>query len=105
VEDQKTMSILAHILGIFTSFVGALIIFLVARDDQSIAKAHAKEALNFQITLALVAAISAILIIVIIGFIGLAAVAIGNVVFSILAAMAASRDEEYRYPLTLRLLK
>lgn len=104
-EDQKTMSILAHILGIFTGFVGALIIFLVARDDQPIAKAHAKEALNFQITLALVSAISAVLIIVIIGFIGLAAVAIGNVIFSIMAAMAASKDEEYRYPLTLRLLK
>lgn len=78
---------------------------MVARDDQPIAKAHAKEALNFQITLALVAAISAVLIIVIIGFIGLAAVAIGNVIFSIMAAMAASKDEEYRYPLTLRLLK
>lgn len=104
-EDQKTLSILAHVLGVFTGFIGALIIYLVAREDQTFAKAHAKEALNFQITVALAATISAILIIVVIGIFGLIAVGIGNIVFSIMAAMAASRDEEYRYPMTIRFVK
>ncbi len=104
-EDQKTLSILAHILGIFTGFIGPLIIFLVTREDQAVAKANAREALNFQITLALAAIVSSLLIIIVIGIVGLVAVGIGNVVFSILAAMAASRDQEYRYPVSLRLLK
>lgn len=104
-EDQRTMSMLAHILGIFTSFVGALIIFIIAREDQPIVKAHAKEALNFQITLALASVVSAILIIVVIGIIGLIAIGIGNIVFSILAAMAASNNQEYRYPVCIRFIK
>jgi uncharacterized Tic20 family protein len=105
VEDQKTLAILAHVLGIFTGFLGALIIYLVAREDQPFAKAHAKEALNFQITMALAAVISGILILVIIGILGIIAVSICTIVFSILAAMAASRDEEYRYPVSLRFIK
>ena len=104
-EDERTMSMLSHILGLFTGFVGPLIIFMVAREDQPIAKAHAKEALNFQITLALAAIVSGILTIILIGFIGLIAVGIGNIVFSILAAMAANRNEEYRYPVCIRFVK
>lgn len=104
-EDQRTMSMLSHILGLFTGFVGPLILFLVAREDQPIAKAHAKEALNFQITMALAAIISGILTLIVIGFLGLIAVGIGNIVFSILAAMAASRNEEYRYPVCIRFIK
>jgi len=104
-EDERTMSMLSHILGLFTGFVGPLIIFLVAREDQPIAKAHAKEALNFQITLALAAIVSGILTLILIGFLGLIAVGIGNIIFSILAAMAASRNEEYRYPVCIRFIK
>lgn len=104
-EDQRTMSMLSHILGLFTGFVGPLILFLVAREDQPIAKAHAKEALNFQITMALAAIISGILTLIVIGFLGLIAVGIGNIVFSILAALAASRNEEYRYPVCIRFIK
>jgi hypothetical protein len=104
-EDERTMSMLSHILGLFTSFVGPLIIFLVAREDQPIAKAHAKEALNFQITLALATIVSGILTIILIGFLGLIAVGIGNIIFSILAAMAASRNEDYRYPVCIRFVK
>ena len=73
--------------------------------EHCFAKAHAKEALNFQITMALAAVISGILILVIIGILGIIAVSICTIVFSILAAMAASRDEEYRYPVSLRFIK
>lgn len=104
-EDERTMSMLSHILGLFTGFVGPLIIFLVAREDQPTAKAHAKEALNFQITLALAGIVSGILTLILIGFLGLIAVGIGNIIFSILAAMAASRNEEYRYPVCIRFIK
>lgn len=104
-ENQRTMSMLSHILGIFTGFVGPLIIFLIARDDQPVVKDHAKEALNFQITIALASIVSAFLILIVIGIIGLIAIGIGNIIFSILAAMAASRNEEYRYPVCIRFIK
>ena len=31
-QDQKTMAMLSHVLGIFTGFVGALIIWLMNKD-------------------------------------------------------------------------
>ena len=34
-QDQRTMSLLAHLLGIVTGPIGALIIWLVSKDDAS----------------------------------------------------------------------
>ena len=51
------MATLAHALGIFTGFVGAMIIYLVEKDEGYV-KDQAKEALNFQITIAICYVIS-----------------------------------------------
>ncbi len=34
VKEDKTLGILTHVLGIFTGFIGALIIYLVAEDKK-----------------------------------------------------------------------
>ena len=106
-QDQRTMALLAHILGIFTGFLGSLIIWLVNKDnpEKSFVTDQAKEALNFQITLIIAYFISGILTLVLIGFLLLAALGIGNLVLCIIAAMKANNGERYRYPLTLRLIK
>jgi uncharacterized Tic20 family protein len=44
---------LCHLLGFFTSFVGPLVIWLIKKDTMSYVDYHGKEALNFQITLAI----------------------------------------------------
>ena len=64
------MALLAHILGIFTYFIGPLVIWLVNKDnaDKGFIVDQAKEALNFQITLAIAGIVSMILMIVAIGF-------------------------------------
>lgn len=106
-QDQRTMALLAHILGIFTGFLGSLIIWLVNKDnpEKSFVTDQAKEALNFQITLIIAYFISGILTLVLIGFLLLAALGIGNLVLCIIAAMKANNGEAYRYPFTLRLIK
>ena len=106
-QDQRTMALLAHILGIFTGFLGSLIIWLVNKDnpEKSFVTDQAKEALNFQITLIIAYFISGILTLVLIGFLLLAALGIGNLVLCIIAEMKANNGERYRYPLTLRLIK
>lgn len=48
-SDDKTLGALAHILALFTGFLGPLIILLAAQDAN--AKAHARRALNWQISL------------------------------------------------------
>jgi len=105
--DQRTMALVAHILGIFTWFIGPLIIWVINKDDstKSFVTDQAKEALNFQITITIAMLISFVLMIVIIGGLLAPLVGILNLVFCIIAAVKANNGEAYRYPFTLRLIK
>ena len=49
-KDARTIALIAHILGIFTSFVVPLIIYLIEKDEGAFIADQSKEALNFQIT-------------------------------------------------------
>jgi uncharacterized Tic20 family protein len=104
-KDDTNLALLAHILGIFTSFVGALVIWLIKKDDSAYVGAQALEALNFQITIAIGWIVCMILTVVLIGALLIPVLFIVNLIFCILGAMAASRGEMYRYPFALRLLK
>lgn len=104
-SDQRTMAMLCHLLGLFTSFVGPLILWLIKKDEMKFVDDQGKEALNFQITVALASVVAGILSLVCIGFLVAIAVGICDVVFCILAAVAANKGQAYRYPATLRLIK
>ncbi len=92
---------------VFTGFIGALIIWLINKDDASKALVtdQAKEALNFQITITIAMLICIVLTIVIIGGILAPIVGLLNLVFCIIAAVKANNGEAYRYPFALRLVK
>ncbi|MFQ5966324.1 MAG: DUF4870 domain-containing protein [Acidimicrobiia bacterium] len=106
------LSALSGLFGVpVGNILGPLIVWLVKRNDDPYVERHAKEALNFNISIfiyeiVLVAA-GIILLIVLIGIlllIAAAALGIAWLVFVIIAAIAASRGEEYQYPLTIRLV-
>lgn len=103
-EKNTGMATLAHALGIFTGFVGAMIIYLVEKDEGYV-KDQAKEALNFQITIAICYVISWVLIFVLIGGLLVWIVYLANLILCIVAAIAASKGQDYRYPFALRLIK
>ena len=106
-QDQRTMSLLAHLLGIVTGPIGALIIWLVSKDDASkgFVVDQSKEALNFQITVFIAIVISWILAFVLIGLLLMPLVGIANLVLCIIAGIKANNGESYRYPVALRLIK
>jgi uncharacterized Tic20 family protein len=104
-NDAKNFGMLCHLLGLFTIFVGALVIWLLKIDTMSYVDYHGKEALNFQITLAIGYAIAFISSMCMIGFALFPLLYLLNLVFCILAAVAASRGEYYKYPWCLRLVK
>ena len=104
IGDEKTLALLAHILGIVSWWVGALIIYLIAT-DKPFAKQQAQEALNFQITLAIAWVAVGVLSMVGIGLIIAPLVWIANLIFCIMGAMAVNKGEAYRYPFALRLIK
>ena len=101
------MALLAHILGIFTSFVVPLIIWLIKKDDDKFIADQAKEALNFHITVIIAYfAITVIAIVTMgIGFILYPVLGIGVLVLGIIAGLKANDGIAYRYPCTIRLIK
>ncbi len=104
-SDERLWSTLVHIGGIFLGFISPLIGYLVLKDRSAFAREHTATALNFQITLAIAQVIGWVLTIVLIGGFLLLAVAIVNIVFSIIAALAANKGEPYKYPLTIQFVK
>ncbi len=98
-SDARMWSMLTHIGGIFFGFVPSLVVYLIYKDRDPFIRRHATQALNFQIIMAIGYVVSYILMFVVIGFVLLPAVGIAVLVFSIIAAMAANKGEEYTYPL------
>ena len=103
-SDENNMAMLAHILGIITCFVGPLVLYLTVKDKPYVIE-QTKEALNFQITIAIGYVVGAILTIIVIGGLIYAAAGILSLIFGIIAAMAASKGKHYRYPFAIRMIK
>ena len=104
-KDACMWGMLAHLLAIFTCFVGPLVIWLVKKDEHPFVDEQGKEALNFQITMAIAWIVSALLTFVCIGaFLGIA-VSVVDIIFCIIACIKANGGEAYRYPVSIRFIK
>lgn len=104
-SDDKTLAILTHLSGILLGFIVPLIIWLIKKDQSPYLAGQAKEALNFQITVLIAYLAGFVLSFVLIGLLIMPLVLIGNLVFCIIAAVKTSNGENYRYPMTLRLIQ
>ncbi len=109
-QDERTMALLAHLLGILTWFVGALVIWLINKDanpSKPFVTDQAKEALNFQITITIAFIVAFILAAITLGLLFFlpALVGIANLVFCIIGGIKANNGEAYRYPFAIRLIK
>lgn len=103
-EQDVQWGSFAHLGGVL-GFLPALIIWLVFKDRGSFTDTEAKEALNFQITIAFGYVLSFILLFVFIGALLWWAFWILSVVFSIIAFLRAKDGNHYRYPFAIRLIK
>lgn len=108
-SDERLWGLLAHLSWIAGSIVaiaplGPLVVFLVFKDRSPFLRRHALEALNFWITVYIGLAISLLLMLILVGFVTFTLIGIAALVLSIIAALAANKGEEYRYPFTLRLI-
>jgi uncharacterized Tic20 family protein len=81
-----------------------LVLWLVRRDRSAFVDHHGREALNFQISMTLYALVATALMWLLVGFLLILVVLGVQFVFMVIASVAASQGEEYRYPLTLRLI-
>lgn len=102
-SDQNQLAMIAHLLGIVIGFIGPLIIYLTAK-DKPFAYEQSKEALNFQITVTIAWVAAAVLSVIGIGLLLYPLVWVVNIVFCIIAGMAANKGESYKYPFAIRLV-
>lgn len=99
-QDDRTMAMIAHILGIPTGFLGPLIIWLIKKDQSKFVANQAFQALIFQVAITIGYFIAGILTMVVIGALLFPIFGIISLIFGIIAAMAANRGEWYSYPVT-----
>ena len=103
-NDDKNIATVTHLGGTVFSFIPALIVWILKKDDSAYIADQAKEALNFQITVLIAQFIAAVLTIILIGFLFMGLIWLANVVLCIIAAISTSKGETYRYPFCLRLI-
>ena len=91
--------------------IAALVVWMLVRDKSEFAAAHAKEAVNFNLSMFIYAAIAVLLVVFTLG-IGLIValpmwlvLALAWIVCTLLAAFKAYDGQPYRYPITIRLFK
>lgn len=110
--EARNWALFCHLSGLatllpivpFSGVLLPLILWLVKRQQFPFVNRSGREALNFQISMHLYMIVSAILIFVLIGFVLLPIVAVFWLVFTVIGAIRASNGEDFRYPLTLRLV-
>jgi uncharacterized Tic20 family protein len=100
------LSCLAQILPVpFGHVLGPLIVWLIKKNEMPFVDDQGKEALNFQITIALATLISTPLICTGVGIIVPIAIVVVGLVFGIIGGVKANSGIAYRYPWALRLIK
>lgn len=107
-SDERTMGMLAHILGGVTNFLGPLIIWLIKKDESPFVDDQGKEALNFQITIAIGYVVMMVLSFVpLVGCIAsllMMGLWVVGLIFGVLGGLEANKGNVYRYPFALRLI-
>ena len=115
-KDERNMGLFAH-LAALTGFVvpmvgnvvGPLVIWILQKDKSDFVADQGAEAINFNITVIIAAAVLFAVSLTVVGLIitipAFMILGIGWLVLTIMAAVKASNGERYRYPFTLRLVK
>jgi uncharacterized Tic20 family protein len=111
--EERNWALAAHLGPIVLSFLSAgifgwlvpLVIWLTQKESSPFAANHARESLNFRITLLIAYVAAIVLILVLIGIPLLIAIIVTEIVLSVIAAIRASEGKPYRYPVALPLFR
>ena len=93
---------LAPMIG---NVVGPLLVWQLKKDLDPFVDQQGKEALNFQITVAIAWLVCLLLGFVVVGFLLMTVLVIGALILTIIAGIKANKGIAYRYPWTWRLVK
>ena len=102
-QEEKVAAVIVHAAAIFFEFFAPIIGYLFLKDKGPFVQHHAKESLNFSITVLLIGIVLAISIIgwAIIWW----ALPAYWIICRVIAALQTSQGKFFRYPLTIRFIK
>jgi uncharacterized Tic20 family protein len=110
-SDARMWAMFTHLSALPGSFVliGSivlpLVIWQIQKEKSAFVDFHGKEAVNFNITIAIAVCLSFLLMLILIGVFLIWVVGVVWLVFTVIAAVKANNGEYYRYPLTIRFIK
>ena len=110
-NDERTWGTIAHLGNIaglmvpFGNILTPLLIWMFKREESEFIEEQAKEALNFQLSISVLALCCIPLVFVVVGIFFLIGLAALDFVASILAAINANEGKQFRYPLNFRWIK
>jgi uncharacterized protein len=107
--EERNWALVAHIGTLVAAwfamgFLCPLIVMLTKGSSSPYVRRHAVESLNFQLSLLIYLLVSLVLAVILIGFVLMAVIGVFALVVIIIATAKASQGEDYRYPLTIRLV-
>ncbi len=109
--NEKTLAVVSHLAPIagYFIFIGHVIIpltiLLVKGKDSKYIEYHARESLNFQISMTIYWLVTIALIYLIVGLLIAIPLGIFQFVVMVIASFRAGHEQEYRYPLCIRFIR
>ena len=110
-SEERNLAMLSH-LGLlagmfvpFGTFLLPLLIWQINKDKSDFVVEHAKEALNFQLTMLIIYLGCALMCIILIGIPLLIIAFVIHIIYTIQGASRAHSGEYYDYPFNFRLIK
>ena len=111
-QEERLYATACHFAGlpIFAVFgmanlIAPLVIWLMKKETMPFVDAHGKESINFQLTLLIGYVISGMLVCVYIGVAMIAALAIVQIIFPLIAGISAFDGKPYKYPFCIRMVQ
>ncbi|MGH8886700.1 MAG: DUF4870 domain-containing protein [Egibacteraceae bacterium] len=108
-QDVRSWALGAHLSAfigawVALAFIGPLVVWLIKREEHPFIAMHAREALNFNLSVLLYVFVAFLLSLLLVGIPILIGIGIAWLVLTIVATVKAANGEEYRYPLTIRFI-
>jgi uncharacterized Tic20 family protein len=107
-ETERNWAMFCHLaafggyfIPLIGNIVGPLVIWLSKRDDSTWINENGKTSLNFQISMTLYIFLCIPLCLILIGFVLIGILLILDITFIVIAAVRASKGEEFKYPLAI----
>lgn len=110
-KDAKQWAMLIHLAAFavfiipFGNIIAPLLIWQLKKDLGPYVEQNGKEAVNFQITVAIAMLVCISMMFFLVGFLLLLVLGLYWLVLTIMAAIKANDGVMYRYPLTIRFIK